>query len=98
MGATRSFGEADMADASAHIPTRRPCPPGLAAASTSRVSAAGLALAAISVGFFAGVGLMPYPDGVARANAQSINRPVGFADVVDKIKPAVISVRVKIDA
>jgi serine protease Do len=87
-----------MADASAHIPTRRPGPPGLAAASISRVSAAGLALAAISVGFFAGVGLMPYPDGVARANAQSISRPVGFADVVDKIKPAVISVRVKIDA
>jgi serine protease Do len=30
--------------------------------------------------------------------AQTVQRPVGFADVVEKVKPAVISVRVKIDA
>lgn len=30
--------------------------------------------------------------------AQSVARPVGFADVVEKVKPAVISVRVKKDA
>jgi serine protease Do len=31
------------------------------------------------------------------AYAQSAQRPVGFADIVDKVKPAVISVRVKMD-
>src|SRR5690348_7723389 len=30
--------------------------------------------------------------------AQSVQRPVGFADIVEKVKPAVISVRVKVDA
>jgi len=30
--------------------------------------------------------------------AQTVARPVGFADVVEKVKPAVISVRVKMDA
>jgi serine protease Do len=30
------------------------------------------------------------------AYAQSSNRPVGFADIVDKVKPAVMSVRVKV--
>ncbi|MFY9991921.1 MAG: serine peptidase, partial [Rhodoplanes sp.] len=29
------------------------------------------------------------------AYAQSAQRPVGFADVVEKVKPAVISVRIK---
>jgi serine protease Do len=32
------------------------------------------------------------------AYAQSAQRPVGFADVVEKVKPAVISVRVKVNA
>ena len=32
------------------------------------------------------------------AYAQGIQRPVGFADIVEKVKPAVISVRVKMDA
>jgi serine protease Do len=35
------------------------------------------------------------PTAVAAENAQ---RPVGFADLVEKVKPAVISVRVKMDA
>src|SRR5215831_12748945 len=30
--------------------------------------------------------------------AESVQRPVGFADLVEKVKPAVISVRVKTDA
>ena len=30
--------------------------------------------------------------------AQIAQRPVGFADIVEKVKPAVISVRVKVDA
>jgi serine protease Do len=32
------------------------------------------------------------------AHAQTVQRPVGFADIVEKVKPAVISVRVKLDA
>ena len=32
------------------------------------------------------------------AFAQNMQRPVGFADIVEKVKPAVISVRVKVDA
>jgi serine protease Do len=31
------------------------------------------------------------------AHAQAIQRPVGFADIVEKVKPAVVSVRVKMD-
>jgi serine protease Do len=34
----------------------------------------------------------------APAYAQNVQRPVGFADIVEKVKPAVISVRVKIEA
>jgi serine protease Do len=34
----------------------------------------------------------------APAYAQNAQRPVGFADIVEKVKPAVISVRVKVDA
>ncbi len=30
--------------------------------------------------------------------AENMNRPVGFADIVEKVKPAVVAVRVKIDA
>ncbi len=29
--------------------------------------------------------------------AQTVTRPIGFADVVEKVKPAVISVRVKVE-
>jgi serine protease Do len=32
------------------------------------------------------------------AYAQDVQRPVGFANIVEKVKPAVISVRVKVDA
>jgi len=35
---------------------------------------------------------------VTPAHAQSAQRPVGFADIVEKVKPAVISVRVKMNA
>src|SRR6201995_581038 len=34
----------------------------------------------------------------APAYAQNAQRPVGFADIVEKVKPAVISVRVKMNA
>src|SRR5438067_4358745 len=46
-----------------------------------------------------GAGFLPQPtnpDLSAVAYAQGIQRPVGFADIVEKVKPAVISVRVKV--
>src|SRR5437870_8831015 len=45
-----------------------------------------------------GAGLLPRPTGpalTAIAYAQGVQRPMGFADIVDKVKPAVMSVRVK---
>ncbi|HEY7247669.1 MAG TPA: Do family serine endopeptidase [Xanthobacteraceae bacterium] len=58
-------------------------------------SAAGLGAAILFSG--ATVGL--YQNGIspATAVAQTAQRPVGFADIVEKVKPAVISVRVKLD-
>ena len=38
------------------------------------------------------------PGLVPVAYAQNMQRPVGFADIVEKVKPSVISVRVKMDA
>jgi serine protease Do len=37
------------------------------------------------------------PSFAAAARADTTQRPVGFADIVEKVKPAVISVRVKVD-
>jgi serine protease Do len=48
-----------------------------------------------------GAGLLPKGTGPALtqiAYAQGVQRPVGFADIVEKVKPAVISVRVKVDS
>ena len=45
-----------------------------------------------------GAGLLPQPTSpalIAIAYAQGVQRPMGFADIVDKVKPAVMSVRVK---
>src|SRR6266567_2426201 len=45
-----------------------------------------------------GAGLLPQPTRptlTAIAYAQGVQRPMGFADIVDKVKPAVMSVRVK---
>ena len=38
------------------------------------------------------------PNLTSIAYAQNSQRPVGFADIVEKVKPAVISVRVKVDS
>jgi serine protease Do len=48
---------------------------------------------------FAGPGAPPVnlPSFPAAAHAQNAQRPVGFADIVEKVKPAVISVRVKVE-
>ncbi len=64
---------------------------------------AGLGLTA----FFVSPGMSPQPNlpswstpALAQnvtQQAQTVARPVGFADVVEKVKPAVISVRVKVD-
>ena len=69
------------------------------------LSARRLALLAGAAGLSAvallGANLAP---GTARSSlpgiayAQNMQRPVGFADIVEKVKPAVISVRVKVDA
>jgi len=52
---------------------------------------------------FADFGLAPNSSGSALfappyAHADSAQRPVGFADIVEKVKPAVISVKVKMNA
>jgi serine protease Do len=60
----------------------------------SRAGMAALVAAVLS----AGASIAFRPDLVSHASAQIRARPVGFADVVDKVKPAVISVRVNIDA
>ena len=60
-------------------------------------SVAGLGAAVL----FAGASLVPKAAGLSLttiAYAQGAQRPVGFADIVEKVKPAVISVRVKVDA
>jgi serine protease Do len=69
------------------------------------LSARRLALLATVAALSAGV-LLNGPTGpkstfspfVSEAYAQNAARPIGFADIVEKVKPAVISVRVKVDA
>jgi serine protease Do len=46
---------------------------------------------------FAGPAIVPKSGLGELALAQGVQRPVGFADIVEKVKPAVISVRVKMD-
>src|SRR6476661_1204304 len=59
-------------------------------------SAAGLVVAAVAAGpsSFNGLGQVSL---ATPAHADSAQRSAGFADVVEKVKPAVISVRVKVD-
>jgi serine protease Do len=58
-------------------------------------SAAGLAIAAVAAGPSGFKSNLPAFTTPARAD--SVQPSAGFADVVAKVKPAVISVRVKID-
>src|SRR2546426_7357181 len=58
---------------------------------------AGVAGLSVTV-LLGGAGLLPQPTNRALteiAYAQGVQRPMGFADIVEKVKPAVISVRVK---
>src|SRR5262249_22845462 len=60
-------------------------------------SVAGLGAAVL----FGGADFLPKTTGPALstiAYAQGVQRPMGFADIVDKVKPAVISVKVKVAA
>ena len=60
-------------------------------------SAAGLAIAVVAAGT-SGFSIPNLPSAIATAHAQTMQRSTGFADIVEKVKPAVISVRVKVDA
>jgi serine protease Do len=84
--------EADMAEATARISTEIDAGRPAAKRAASRLGT----VAVIAAALFAGANLASRPDGVSKAETRT--RPVGFADIVDKVKPAVISVRVKFDA
>ena len=60
-------------------------------------SAAGLAIAVVAPGHRASAP-RTFPSAIATAHAETMQRSTGFADIVEKVKPAVISVRVKVDA
>ena len=60
-------------------------------------SAAGLAIAVVATGT-SGFSTPNFPSAIATAHAETMQRSTGFADIVEKVKPAVISVRVKVDA
>src|SRR5262245_37186186 len=76
---------------------------GATPAQTSRFSARRIALMAGVAGLgaavlFAAPGFAPKGSlSPSVAYAQNVQRPVGFADIVETVKPAVISVRVKMD-
>ena len=58
-------------------------------------------VAGLGVAVLGGADLVTKASGPALstvAYAQGVQRPMGFADIVEKVKPAVISVRVKLDA
>jgi serine protease Do len=64
---------------------------------TLLASVAGLSMAAVLVGP-GGYGALNFVAGASSAQAaEMIQHPPGFADLVAKVKPAVVSVRVKID-
>jgi len=83
--------EADMAEATARISSeiddRR-------SAARRVASPAGVVVIAAAA-LLGGANLLSRPDWVSQAQIRA--RPTGFADVVDKVKPAVLSVRVKLD-
>jgi serine protease Do len=54
------------------------------------------AVVVTSVGLLVGANLVSQPDWASQAQIRA--RPAGFAEVVEKVKPAVVSVRVRIDA
>jgi serine protease Do len=87
--------EANMSAAPARISTGNLDEHGRLPIRRTALRAGIVALAAAGV---FGSDLVPQLQMVSRARAQTITRTIGFADIVDRVKPAVISVRVKIDA
>src|SRR5216684_4279727 len=81
-----------MAEAPARISTATGDRPPAAKRAASRAGTVAVVVAAL----FAGANLASRPDFVSQAQIRA--RPAGFAEVVDRVKPAVISVRVKFDA
>jgi serine protease Do len=98
--------EADMAEAPAHRTTesgpadsnQAPPPAGYARGGRPvRQAVVRIGTVAVtSVVLLVGANLVSRPDWASQAQIRS--KPAGFADVVEKVKPAVVSVRVKIDA
>jgi serine protease Do len=95
--------EADMAEAPAHTTTEsNHASPADARIDERPVRRAGLVasrigtVAVTSLALLAGANLVSQPDWSSQAQIRT--KPIGFAEVVDKVKPAVVSVRVKIDA
>src|SRR5215468_3388611 len=84
-----------MAEAPARISTENAGHDDTRPTAKGAASRAG-AVAVIVAALFAGANLASRPDFVSQAQVRA--RPVGFAEVVDRVKPAVISVRVKFDA
>jgi len=78
-----------------------PAKPGRKAFAARRLallaSAAGLAIAVVAAGT-SDFSTPSVPSVIATAHAETMQRSTGFADIVEKVKPAVISVRVKVDA
>ena len=59
-----------------------------------------VSLGAVTLLVDPGLTVSGYPTAIAQnltEEAHKLNAPVGFADIVEKVKPAVISVRVKVD-
>ena len=59
-----------------------------------------VSLGAVALLVAPGLTVSGYPTAIAQnltEQAHKLNAPVGFADIVEKVKPAVISVRVKVD-
>ncbi len=93
-----------MAEAPAHMTTARnhERPAEYASIDERPVRRAGVVMprigtvAVTSLVLLIGANLVSRPDWSSQAQIKT--KPIGFAEVVDKVKPAVVSVRVKIDA
>jgi serine protease Do len=81
----------------APAPTQsQPCPPTPSRIPRKRGRVGRSAVVVAAAVLLASPGLWSQPGVAAQAQAQALSRPVGFADIVDRVKPAVISVRVNI--
>jgi serine protease Do len=86
-GRTKRGGNAENDTGQPQRPVRHTAIPFLSRAGT---------VAVMALALLVGANLLLQPDWAS--HAQIRNKPPGFADVVDMVRPAVISVRVKIDA